>query len=75
VTAAGRERAAPGALAALPERCRQAHVLLARLAARDPAGALPRTSECGMQLVEVGTPYLHRQHGGAELPLLPAGTR
>jgi light-independent protochlorophyllide reductase subunit N len=27
-----------------------------------------------MQLVEVGTPFLHRQHLAAELPLLPAGT-
>jgi light-independent protochlorophyllide reductase subunit N len=31
--------------------------------------------ECGMQLVEVGTPYLDRQTVGAELALLPAGTR
>ncbi len=31
--------------------------------------------ELGMQLVEVGTPYLHRQHMAAELALLPAGTR
>jgi light-independent protochlorophyllide reductase subunit N len=31
--------------------------------------------ELGMQPVEVGTPYLHRRHLGAELPLLPAGTR
>jgi light-independent protochlorophyllide reductase subunit N len=31
--------------------------------------------ECGMQLVEVGTPYLDRQTAGAELALLPAGTR
>ena len=30
--------------------------------------------ELGMQLVEVGTPYLHRQHLAAELRLLPAGT-
>lgn len=31
--------------------------------------------ELGMQLVEVGTPYLHRQHMAAELALLPQGTR
>jgi len=31
--------------------------------------------ELGMQLVEVGTPYLHRQHLAEELALLPAGTR
>jgi light-independent protochlorophyllide reductase subunit N len=30
--------------------------------------------EMGMQLVEVGTPYLHRQHLAEELALLPAGT-
>jgi light-independent protochlorophyllide reductase subunit N len=31
--------------------------------------------ELGMVLAEVGTPYLHRQHLGPELALLPAGTR
>ncbi len=30
--------------------------------------------EMGMKLVEVGTPYLHRQHLSAELDLLPDGT-
>ncbi len=30
--------------------------------------------ELGMQLVEVGTPYLHRQHLAEELAWLPAGT-
>jgi light-independent protochlorophyllide reductase subunit N len=30
--------------------------------------------EMGMELVEVGTPYLHRQHMSAELQLLPEGT-
>lgn len=30
--------------------------------------------ELGMRLVEVGTPYLHRQHLAAELDLLPGGT-
>jgi light-independent protochlorophyllide reductase subunit N len=30
--------------------------------------------ELGMELVEVGTPYLHRQHLAAELDLLPSGT-
>jgi len=30
--------------------------------------------EMGVELVEVGTPYLHRQHMAAELELLPAGT-
>lgn len=31
--------------------------------------------ELGMQLTEVGTPYLHRQHMAPELALLPSGTR
>jgi light-independent protochlorophyllide reductase subunit N len=31
--------------------------------------------ECGMELVEVGVPYLDRQLMAAELALLPAGTR
>jgi light-independent protochlorophyllide reductase subunit N len=43
----------------------QLEVPLARFLAR----------ELGMQLVEVGTPYLHRQHLAAELELLPPGTR
>ena len=30
--------------------------------------------ELGMELVEVGTPYLHRQHLSEELAMLPAGT-
>jgi len=30
--------------------------------------------ELGMQLTEVGSPYLHRQHLAEELALLPAGT-
>jgi light-independent protochlorophyllide reductase subunit N len=31
--------------------------------------------ELGMRLIEVGTPYLHRQHMAPELAWLPAGTR
>jgi light-independent protochlorophyllide reductase subunit N len=31
-------------------------------------------TELGMQLVEVGTPYLHRAHLADELALLPPGT-
>ena len=31
-------------------------------------------AELGMELTEVGTPYLHRQHMAAELAALPAGT-
>ena len=43
----------------------QLEVPLARFLAR----------ELGMQLCEVGTPYLHREHLADELALLPAGTR
>jgi light-independent protochlorophyllide reductase subunit N len=31
-------------------------------------------AELGMQLIEIGTPYLHRAHLAAELALLPPGT-
>ena len=31
--------------------------------------------ECGMELVEIGTPYLDRQLQAEELALLPAGTQ
>jgi light-independent protochlorophyllide reductase subunit N len=31
--------------------------------------------ELGMQLIEVGTPYLHRQHMNEELALLPPGVQ
>ncbi|MGA2023427.1 MAG: ferredoxin:protochlorophyllide reductase (ATP-dependent) subunit N [Steroidobacteraceae bacterium] len=33
------------------------------------------TRELGMHAIEVGTPYLHRQHLAPDLALLPAGTR
>ncbi|MGA9026515.1 MAG: ferredoxin:protochlorophyllide reductase (ATP-dependent) subunit N [Steroidobacteraceae bacterium] len=33
------------------------------------------SAEMGMELVEVGTPYLHRAHLSADLDLLPPGTR
>jgi light-independent protochlorophyllide reductase subunit N len=43
----------------------QLEVPLARFLAR----------ELGVELVEIGTPYLHRQHLAAELALLPRGAR
>jgi light-independent protochlorophyllide reductase subunit N len=43
----------------------QLEVPLARFLAR----------ELGVELIEVGTPYLHRAHLAAELPLLPEGTQ
>jgi light-independent protochlorophyllide reductase subunit N len=73
VTAAGRER---GQAALRRQRAQlegkrifffpdsQLEIPLARFLCR----------ELGMQLLEVGTPYLHRQHLAEELAWLPAGT-
>jgi light-independent protochlorophyllide reductase subunit N len=72
-TAPGRERAAAALARHRPRLAgkrifffpdSQLEVPLARFLAR----------ELGMQLVEVGTPYLHRQHLAEELAWLPAGT-
>jgi len=72
-TAGGRERAASATAAHRPKLegkrifffpDSQLEVPIARFLSR----------ELGMQLVEVGTPYLHRQHLAAELALLPADT-
>ncbi len=73
VTAAGRERAgralekhraelADKQIFFFPDS--QLEVPLARFLSR----------ECGMRLVEVGTPYLHRRHLASELGLLPSDT-
>ncbi|OYY62876.1 MAG: ferredoxin:protochlorophyllide reductase (ATP-dependent) subunit N [Burkholderiales bacterium 28-67-8] len=73
VTAAGRERAtnalvrhrlqlAGKRVFFFPDS--QLEIPIARFLAR----------ELGMHLVEVGTPYLHRQHLAEELDMLPAGT-
>ena len=43
----------------------QLEIPLARFVAR----------ELGMEVIEAGTPYLHRQHLAEELAMLPAGTR
>lgn len=73
VTAPGRERAALSIARARSQLAgkrvfffpdSQLEVPLARCLA----------NELQMQLVEVGTPYLHRQHLAEELALLPAGT-
>ncbi len=58
-----RERLAGKRLFLLPDS--QLELPLARFLAR----------ECGMELVEVGTPYLDRQLMASELALLPPGTR
>lgn len=74
VTAAGRERArravarysaelAGRRLFLFPDS--QLEVPLARFLSR----------ELDMELIEVGTPYLHRQHLAEELDLLPSGTQ
>ena len=73
VTAAPRARAAAALLRVRPALAgkrifffpdSQLEVPLARFLQR----------ELGMQLLEVGTPYLHREHLAEELALLPAGT-
>lgn len=73
VTAAGRDRAAKALAHHRPQLAgkrifffpdSQLEIPLARFLA----------SELGMSLVEVGTPFLHRQHLAEELNLLPAGT-
>ena len=73
VTAPGRERARAALVrhrATLADKRifffpdSQLEVPIARFLAR----------ELGMQLTEVGSPYLHRQHLAEELALLPAGT-
>ncbi|MEB3199219.1 MAG: ferredoxin:protochlorophyllide reductase (ATP-dependent) subunit N [Synechococcaceae cyanobacterium] len=58
-----RERLQGKRLFLLPDS--QMEIPLARFLAR----------ECGMELVEVGVPYLDRQLMAADLALLPAGTR
>jgi len=73
VTSAGRERCDKALARHRPQLAgkrifffpdSQLEVPIARFLAR----------ELGMQLVEVGTPYLHRQHLADELALLPRGT-
>jgi light-independent protochlorophyllide reductase subunit N len=39
----------------------------------EPVMARFLAREMGMEIVEIGTPYLHRRHMAAELDLLPAG--
>jgi light-independent protochlorophyllide reductase subunit N len=73
VTAPGRERAAAAVM-------RQRQALAGKRIFFFPDSQLEiplarfLSRELGMQLVEVGTPYLHRQHLAEELALLPEGT-
>ncbi|HMS79012.1 MAG TPA: ferredoxin:protochlorophyllide reductase (ATP-dependent) subunit N [Burkholderiaceae bacterium] len=72
--AAPRERARL-ALAPHRERLAGKRVFLFPDSQLEPQLARFLARELGMGLVEVGTPYLHRQHLAEELALLPEGTR
>ena len=73
VTAPARERARR-ALAPLRERLAGKRVFLFPDSQLEPPLARFLARELDMALVEVGTPYLHRQHLAHELALLPEGT-
>ncbi|MFM1987380.1 MAG: light-independent protochlorophyllide reductase, subunit [Pseudomonadota bacterium] len=73
VVAPRRERARK-ALAAHRERLAGRSVFLFPDSQLEPPLARFLSRELGMSLVEVGTPYLHRQHLAPELALLPPGT-
>ncbi|MCW5662563.1 MAG: ferredoxin:protochlorophyllide reductase (ATP-dependent) subunit N [Piscinibacter sp.] len=72
VTRPGRERART-ALAAHRARLAGKRVFLFPDSQLEVPLARFLARELGMQLVEVGTPYLHRAHLAHELPLLPEG--
>ncbi|GBU17624.1 MULTISPECIES: ferredoxin:protochlorophyllide reductase (ATP-dependent) subunit N [Methylobacterium] len=74
VTAPGRARAAV-ALDLHRERLEGRRVFLFPDSQLELPLARFLSREMGAALVEVGTPYLHRQHLAPELALLPAGTR
>ena len=74
VVAAPRERARL-ALAPHRERLAGKRVFMFPDSQLEPPLARFLARELGMGLVEVGTPYLHRQHLAEELALLPEGTR
>ncbi len=73
VTQPGRDRAA-AALSRLRPTLAGKRVFFFPDSQLEPPIARFLSRELGMQLVEVGTPYLHRQHLAEELALLPAGT-
>ncbi|MEI7444584.1 MAG: ferredoxin:protochlorophyllide reductase (ATP-dependent) subunit N [Burkholderiales bacterium] len=73
VVAPRRERARK-ALAVHRERLAGRSVFLFPDSQLEPPLARFLSRELGMSLVEVGTPYLHRQHLAPELALLPPGT-
>ncbi len=73
-TAPGRERA-QRAVAPFREDLAGKRIFFFPDSQLEPPLARFLNREIGMDLVEVGTPYLHRQHLAEELALLPAGTR
>jgi len=73
VTRPGRDRAA-AALSRLRPTLAGKRIFFFPDSQLEPPIARFLSRELGMQLVEVGTPYLHRQHLAEELALLPAGT-
>jgi light-independent protochlorophyllide reductase subunit N len=73
VTASGRQRAAT-ALSRLRPQLEGKRVFFFPDSQLEVPIARFLSRELGMQLIEVGTPYLHRQHLSEELAMLPAGT-
>ena len=73
VTSAGRQRVAT-ALARLRPQLEGKRVFFFPDSQLEIPIARFLSRELGMQLIEVGTPYLHRQHLSEELAMLPAGT-
>ncbi len=73
VTAPGRERARLG-LVRHREMLQQRSVFFFPDSQLEVPLARFLSRELGMQLAEVGSPYLHRQHLAEELALLPEGT-
>jgi light-independent protochlorophyllide reductase subunit N len=74
VTRTPRERAGK-ALARHRERLAGTRVFLFPDSQLEIPLARMLSRELGMELIEVGTPYLHREHLATELGLLPKGTR
>ena len=74
VTTAGRERASR-AISKCREKLAGKRIFLFPDSQLEIPLARFLSRELSMQLVEVGTPYLHREHLAEELALLPRGTR
>jgi light-independent protochlorophyllide reductase subunit N len=74
VTAPGRERARK-AISLYKHNLEGKRLFLFPDSQLEPPMARFLSREAGMELVEVGTPFLHRHHMAAELALLPPGTQ